>query len=247
VSAPEVTSLGNTVPGARTLAEAILTNPSIQELNKSLWIFSVVETAHLLFLTTLGGATLVLALRVLGVTLTDVALAELERITRPWLRWAPLGGIASGLFMSIATILTLVDNSAFVVKLLGLVAAIVFGFALSGRLRARRPGVQLIPNPGPREWGVKKERTLTTDIGVRASLLDDTLVVSGNIYRATFWDYQQTIFQFDEYLTSIATNGQPVYTIGPGNVPEVRTQGVELQLNYTGIRNLNLRFLRWLY
>ena len=142
MSAPEVTSLGNTVPGARALAEAVLNNPSIQELNKSLWIFSVVETAHLLFLTTLGGATLVLALRVLGVALLDVTPAEVERATRPWLRWATLGGIASGIFMSIATVLTLIDNSSFVVKLLALGAAVTLGFALSGRLRGGSRGLQ---------------------------------------------------------------------------------------------------------
>lgn len=104
------------------------------------------------------------------------------------------------------------------------------------------PADTTIPNPGPRNYGVKKERTLDTELGVRATLLDGTLVVNADIYRATIWDFQQTIYQFDAYLTSVATNGQPVYTSGPGNVPKVRTQGVEGQFNYTGIRNTDIRF-----
>lgn len=98
------------------------------------------------------------------------------------------------------------------------------------------------PNPGPRNWQVLKERTLDAELGVRANLLNDTLVVNADVFRADIWNFQQTIYQFDAYLTSIATNGQPVYTSGPGNVPKVRTQGLEAQIDYSGIENLNIRF-----
>jgi hypothetical protein len=135
MSAPSIVSFGNAVPGAQSLADNILHNPSLQELNKTLWLFSLVEISHLFFLVIVGGATLVLALRTLGVALGEVAIAQIERLTRPWLRVGTVGGISSGIFMSIATALTLVGNASFFVKILALGGAVLFGFALSARLR----------------------------------------------------------------------------------------------------------------
>lgn len=125
----------NSVPGAQGLAEAIAHSPTIQALNQTVWAFSLVEISHLLFLVMLGGATLVLALRTLGVSLTGVALVDVEALTRPWLKWGIIGGVISGIFMSIATALTLVANGAFFIKILALIAAVIFAAALTARLR----------------------------------------------------------------------------------------------------------------
>lgn len=135
MSAQTVISFGSAVPGAQSLAHSILHSPTLQELNKTLWLFSVVEVMHLLFLVLVGGATLILALRTLGVALDGVALVEVESLTRPWLRTGIIGGVSSGMFLSVATALTLVGNGAFFVKILALAAAILFGLALGGRLR----------------------------------------------------------------------------------------------------------------
>lgn len=136
-------TLSNSVPGAHRLAESIAHNPSIQALNETVWLFSLVEITHLLFLVMIGGSTLVLALRTLGVALGDVALGEVAGLTRPWLRAGTIGGVASGIFMSTATALTLVGNGAFVVKLLALAAAVLFGFVLAGRLRGGKIAVHI--------------------------------------------------------------------------------------------------------
>ena len=142
MSAPTVVSFANAVPGAEGLAHFILHNPTLQELNKTLWLFSLVEISHLLFLVLIGGSTLVLALRTLGVTLGEVTLNEVESLTRRWLHIGIVGGISSGIFMSLATALTLVGNGAFFVKILALAAALSFGFALRGRLRGSGPARQ---------------------------------------------------------------------------------------------------------
>ena len=135
MSAPPVISFANSVPGAQGLANSILNSPTLQALNKTIWLFSIVEITHLLFLVLVGGSTLILALRTLDVTLGDVAVIDVERLTRPWLRAGTIGGILSGIFLSMATALTLVGNGAFLVKILALAAAVLFGFALGGRLR----------------------------------------------------------------------------------------------------------------
>jgi hypothetical protein len=141
VSELAIITFRNSVPGAQELAETIAHNPTIQALNQTVWAFSLVEISHLLFLVLLGGATLVLALRTLGLTLNEASVQDVEGLTRPWLRVGTIGGSASGIFMSIATALTLVANGAFFIKILALVAAVLFSFALAGRLRGRSKGV----------------------------------------------------------------------------------------------------------
>ena len=130
-----VWSFRSAVPGAQELAEAIVHNPSIQKLNQTVWVFSIIEISHLILLTILGGAALVLALRVFGLLLPEVSARDIERLTRPWLWIGTIGGILTGIFMSIATALTLVANGAFFIKIVGLVAAILFSLALGRALR----------------------------------------------------------------------------------------------------------------
>jgi len=141
VSGLAIITFRNSVPGAQGLAESIAHNPTIQAMNQTVWAFSLVEISHLLFLVLLGGATLVLALRVLGLGLTEASVLDVEGLTRPWLRVGVIGGSASGIFMSIATALTLVANGAFFIKILALVAAVLFSFALAGRLRGSSRGL----------------------------------------------------------------------------------------------------------
>ena len=135
MSGHSIVTFRNSVPGAQALAESIAHSPTIQALNQTVWAFSLVEISHLLLLTMLGGAVLVLSLRVLGLALSGVSVQDVERMTRPWLRIGTVGGIISGTFMSIATALTLVANGAFFIKILALVAAVLFSFALAGRIR----------------------------------------------------------------------------------------------------------------
>jgi len=141
VSGLAIITFRNSVPGAQDLALSIAHNPTIQALNQTVWAFSLVEISHLLFLVMLGGATLVLALRTLGLALGDVPVIEVERLTRPWLRVGVIGGTVSGIFMSIATALTLVANGAFFIKVIALVAAVAFSFGLGGRLRGGASGI----------------------------------------------------------------------------------------------------------
>lgn len=142
MSEKTIISLGGVVPGAQALAESIANNPTLQGLNKTVWLFSLVEITHLLSLVILGGATLVLALRTLGVSLVDAPATDVERLTRPWLHAGVIGGVLTGIFMSIETALTLVGNGAFLVKILALAAAVLFSLALARRLHGGRAAVQ---------------------------------------------------------------------------------------------------------
>jgi hypothetical protein len=107
----------------------------IRELNQTTWLFAIVETAHLLSMVVLGGAVLVLNLRLLGAILKDVPARTVEAATRPWLRAGIVGTIATGLYMGIATIVTLLPSSAFFVKMIALVAAILLSIAVSRQVQ----------------------------------------------------------------------------------------------------------------
>jgi outer membrane receptor protein involved in Fe transport len=89
---------------------------------------------------------------------------------------------------------------------------------------------------------VLKERTLDGELGIRASLADGKLVVNANAYRADIWNFQQTIYQYDAYLSSIATMVSRSIPAARAMCAQVRTQGLEAQVSYSGIRNLDVRF-----
>lgn len=110
-----------------------------------------------------------------------------------------------------------------------------------------KPGISLfnglLPDQsGPRPLTVEKERTLTYELGVRANLLGDELVLNADIYRADIWNFQQNVFFFDPILTAARNDGTQYYSSGTGNVPKVRSQGVEAQIAYSGIKYTDLRF-----
>ncbi|MES2302374.1 MAG: DUF6644 family protein, partial [Pseudomonadota bacterium] len=111
----------------------------IKELNQTTWLFAIVETAHLLSMVILGGAVLVLNLRLLGAILKDVPAATVEAATRPWLRIGIVGTIATGVYMAVATVVTLLPNGAFFVKMIALLAAILLSVAVSRQVRENAP------------------------------------------------------------------------------------------------------------
>lgn len=56
-----------------------------QTVHGSRWLFPLLESAHLLALSLLGGSLLLVDLRMLGVLLPDQPIAALARGVRPWL------------------------------------------------------------------------------------------------------------------------------------------------------------------
>lgn len=109
--------------------------PFIAYVNETAWIFAVIETAHLLFLAVLGGAVLILNLRLLGATLGSVPVQDVERATRSWLATGIVGSILTGIAMGITTVNTLLSSGAFLIKMVALVAAILFSLAVAREAR----------------------------------------------------------------------------------------------------------------
>jgi hypothetical protein len=100
-------------------------------INESLWAFAVIEAVHLLALAVIGGAVLLVDLRLLNVVFQRQRVIDIARVAQPWLLWSLVGMLVTGfvLFMSLAASKYYVHNY-FWVKMYFLAASIVFSFTV---------------------------------------------------------------------------------------------------------------------
>lgn len=111
-------------------------------LRTSIWAFPVVQAIHLLGLCLLGGAILVVDLRLLGTGLRDQPIPRLIRGARPWLLAGLLLMIVTGILMLLpAAAVRYHGNTSFWVKILTLPFAVAATLGLRGWL-LRREGVE---------------------------------------------------------------------------------------------------------
>ncbi len=93
---------------------------------------------------------------------------------------------------------------------------------------------------------VAGEKTRSFEIGVKAKLLNDKLLLNSDIYASNIANYQQSVRVFDAYTTAqnIATGIAPstAYTTSTGNVPKVRSQGLEIDGVYAPVKSTRVRF-----
>lgn len=109
-------------------------------IRNSLWLFPVIESIHLLGLCMLGGAILILDLRMLGVGLRQ-PIAELARDTRPWLIGAVIVMLATGIPLFLSEAIKCYYNTSFWVKITTLPFAMAFAFTYRQKV-ATQEGVE---------------------------------------------------------------------------------------------------------
>ena len=103
-------------------------------IRTSTWAFAVIESCHLLALAVIGGAVLIVDLRLLGFGLGSQKVADVARDASPWF----VGSLAVmlvtgfGLFMSEAT--KCYYSTPFSVKMTCLALSIVFAFTVRRRV-----------------------------------------------------------------------------------------------------------------
>jgi hypothetical protein len=103
-------------------------------IRNSSWLFPIIESVHLLGLAALGGALLVVDLRLLGVGLRSQPVAELARDAEPWLGGSILVMLASGLLLFLSESVKCYYSPAFWVKMTALPLAILFAFTVRRRV-----------------------------------------------------------------------------------------------------------------
>ena len=110
--------------------EATMLGRTIRE---SLWMFPVLEAIHLVGLCVLGGALLVVDLRLLGLGLKDSTIGELDRQARPWLLMGVAILLITGVALFTSEAIKCYYNTSFWVKITTLPFAILFTLAVKER------------------------------------------------------------------------------------------------------------------
>jgi hypothetical protein len=110
-------------------------------IRDSTWLFPVIESGHLLGLAVLGGAVLVVDLRLLGVGLRTRLPAYVLEQARPWLLGAVTVMLASGIPLFLSEAVKCYFSPAFWVKMGALALALLFTFVVRNRLIRARPSL----------------------------------------------------------------------------------------------------------
>ena len=115
-------------------------------VNNSKWAVAAFEAGHLLALAMLGGAVLLVDLRILGWGMKDEPIRRLARTAQPWLLAGLTGMIVTGvpLLASLAET-KYYGNEAFRLKMYFLAAALLFTFTIRQRFILReRPAANAL-------------------------------------------------------------------------------------------------------
>jgi hypothetical protein len=100
-------------------------------VNNSLWAFAAIEAGHLLALAVLGGAILVVDLRLLGFGLKEEPVRYVGKTAQPWL----IGGLTAAIVTGVPLLASLAAgkyyvNGAFWMKMYFFLAAVIFTFTI---------------------------------------------------------------------------------------------------------------------
>lgn len=105
-----------------------------ETIRKSSWLFPVIEAIHLLGLGVIGGAVLVVDLRLLGLGLKRQSAAELTRNAQPWLVGSLVLMIITGGLLFLSEAIKCYYHDAFWFKMSCLFLAIVFTFTIQRKV-----------------------------------------------------------------------------------------------------------------
>ena len=101
-----------------------------QAIKTSSWAFAVIESIHLLALAVIGGAVLVVDLRMLGFGLRRQTVAEVARDAQPILVASLLVMLATGVTLFVSEAVKCYYSTPFWVKMTSLLLAMIFTFTI---------------------------------------------------------------------------------------------------------------------
>src|ERR1700704_4711568 len=104
-----------------------------QAIVASTWAFAVIESIHLLALSVIGGAVLIVDLRLLGYGIKSQTLAELARNAQPWFLGSWTVMIVTGVLLFISEPQKLYYSTPFAVKM----SCLLLGTILALTVRRR--------------------------------------------------------------------------------------------------------------
>lgn len=93
--------------------------------------FAQWEVGHLLSLAVLGGSSILMNLRLIGVGLTEETPSEIHRNLRGWLHAGIVGIVVTGLLIGSSNAERLYTSEAFTAKMVGLLAALILTYSVT--------------------------------------------------------------------------------------------------------------------
>jgi len=106
----------------------------IVAMRSSLWLFPVIESLHLLGLALIGGALLVVDLRLLGFGLRRQPVAILARDAEPWLLGSLAVMLPTGVLLFMSSAVKCYYLPVFWLKMATLLVALAFTFSVRRRV-----------------------------------------------------------------------------------------------------------------
>ena len=103
-----------------------------------------------------------------------------------------------------------------------------------------KAGVSQIVNG--KDFPTETEKSNSFEIGTKSLFFGNDLSLDATLYLQKIKNYIQPVFVYDEIQTKLNNNGNAAYVSAFGNVPKVQTQGVELDLAYSGFQYTTIRF-----
>jgi hypothetical protein len=101
-----------------------------QAMQQSAWAFATIESVHLLAFAAIGGAVLIVDLRLLGFGLTRQPIRELAQDAQPWLVASLLVLLVTGVALFFSESIKCYYSTPFAVKMASLALAVAFTFTV---------------------------------------------------------------------------------------------------------------------
>jgi hypothetical protein len=111
------------------------------------WLFPVIESVHLLGLALLGGSVLVVDMRLVGLGLSGREVKELAREARPYMNFALVVMVATGLPLFLSEPIKCYYSQAFWVKMWALALALAFTYTI----RTKTTRMEFVHNTARRQ------------------------------------------------------------------------------------------------
>lgn len=108
--------------------------PNVWPISMLQDVYAPFGALHLVGLGLMGGAVLLLNLRLMGTNLTGQTLPDVERSTRPWLIAGLAIVLGTGIIIGMLNSYKLYTSVPFFVKIMALIAAAIFSFGVTNAL-----------------------------------------------------------------------------------------------------------------
>jgi hypothetical protein len=99
-------------------------------IRNSLWAFAAIESVHLLALAAIGGAVVVVDMRLLGLGLRRQPIAEVARSAYPWFVGSLMVMLVTGVALFLSEAVKCYYSTPFWVKMSSLALAMIFSFTV---------------------------------------------------------------------------------------------------------------------